>query len=186
MFFLLSIYCHLTWYCCCCSVTKSQQLFSNPMDGNLPGSAVHGISQARIVEWITNPSPGDLHNPGIEPKSPALAGRLFTTESPGKLANMVYTLLTHPFVACLSLVGYQPYEDWDTCLFCPLLYPQSLKQALVYRRYPVDICRINECHVQNYGEMHRRREEQHGSAIQNWRLFLEYCLDNQGVAVNSR
>ena len=156
------------------------------MDGNLPGSAVHGISQARIVEWITNPFPGDLHNPGIEPKSPALAGRLFTTESPGKLANMVYTLLTHPFVACLSLVGYQPYEDWDTCLFCPLLYPQSLKQALVYRKHPVDICRINECHVQNYGEMHRRREEQHGSAIQNWRLFLEYCLDNQGVAVNSR
>ena len=81
------------------------------MDCNLPGSAVHGISQARIVEWITIPSPGDLHNPGIEPKSPALAGRFFTIESPGKLANMVYTLLTHPFIACLSLLGYQPYED---------------------------------------------------------------------------
>ena len=154
------------------------------MDCNLPASAVRGISQARIVEWVTIPSPGDRHNPGIEPKSPALAGRFFTIESPGKLANVVYTWLTHPFGACLSSLEYQPNQDWDMCLFCPLLYPQSLKQALVYRRYPVDICRINECHVQNYGEKHSRREEQHGSAIQNWRRFLEYYLDDQGV--NSR
>ena len=25
----------------------------DPMDGSLPGSAVHGISQARILEWVT-------------------------------------------------------------------------------------------------------------------------------------
>ena len=27
------------------------RLFATPMDGNLPGSAVHGIFQARILEW---------------------------------------------------------------------------------------------------------------------------------------
>ena len=31
---------------------------------------VHGILQARILEWV--PSPGDLPDPGIEPWSPAL------------------------------------------------------------------------------------------------------------------
>ena len=33
---------------------------------------VHGILQARILEWVVFPSPGDLPNPGIEPRSPAL------------------------------------------------------------------------------------------------------------------
>ena len=29
----------------------------NPMDGNLPGSSVHGILQARALEWVAMPSP---------------------------------------------------------------------------------------------------------------------------------
>ena len=33
---------------------------------------VHGILQARILEWDPFPSPGDLPNPGFEPRSPAL------------------------------------------------------------------------------------------------------------------
>ena len=28
------------------------RLFCNPMDCSLPGSSVHGISQARVVEWV--------------------------------------------------------------------------------------------------------------------------------------
>ena len=33
---------------------------------------VHGILQARILEWVAFPSPGDLPNSGIEPRSIAL------------------------------------------------------------------------------------------------------------------
>ena len=33
---------------------------------------VHGILQARILEWVDFPSPGDLLNPGIKPRSPTL------------------------------------------------------------------------------------------------------------------
>ena len=47
-------------------------------------SSVHGISQARILEWVPFPSTGSLPNPGTEPASPPLAGRFFTTELPGK------------------------------------------------------------------------------------------------------
>ena len=40
------------------------------------GSSVHGISQARILEWIAIPiSRGSSSHPEIEPKSPALTGR---------------------------------------------------------------------------------------------------------------
>ena len=60
------------------------------MDCSPPGSSVHGILQAKILEWVAMTPPGDLPNPGIEPTSltsPALAGRFFTTsttwEAPG-------------------------------------------------------------------------------------------------------
>ena len=42
------------------------------MDCNLPGSSVHGILQARILEGLLFPSPVDLPDPGIEPRSLAL------------------------------------------------------------------------------------------------------------------
>ena len=38
----------------------------DPMDCSLPGFSIHGISQARILEWITIPSLGDLPDLGIE------------------------------------------------------------------------------------------------------------------------
>ena len=34
-----------------------------------PGSSVHGISQAQILECVAISSPGDLHVPGIDPTS---------------------------------------------------------------------------------------------------------------------
>jgi len=47
------------------------------MDRSPPGSSVHGVLLARILEWVAFPSPGDLPGPGFEPASPALAGRYF-------------------------------------------------------------------------------------------------------------
>ena len=54
------------------------------MNSSLPGSSVHGISQARILEWVAISSPEGLSDPGMEAVSPALAGGFFTTEQPGK------------------------------------------------------------------------------------------------------
>ena len=54
------------------------------MDHSPPGSSVHGILQARVLEWLLCPPPGDLPDPGIEPPSlmsPVLAGGLFTTSA---------------------------------------------------------------------------------------------------------
>ena len=38
--------------CCCCLVTKLCMTLCNFMDCSRPGSSVHGISQARILEWV--------------------------------------------------------------------------------------------------------------------------------------
>ena len=38
--------------CCCCLVAKSGLTLCDPMDCSSPGSSVHGISQARILERV--------------------------------------------------------------------------------------------------------------------------------------
>ena len=60
---------------------QSYLTLCDPMDCSPPGSSVHGILQARTLEWVASPPPGDLPDPGIEPTllmSPALAGGFFT------------------------------------------------------------------------------------------------------------
>ena len=40
---------------CACSVAQSCPALCDPMDCSPPGSSVHGISQARILEWAAMP-----------------------------------------------------------------------------------------------------------------------------------
>ena len=42
----------------------------DPMDCSPPGSSVHGIPQARKLEWVAMPFSWDLFDPRIEPMSP--------------------------------------------------------------------------------------------------------------------
>ena len=51
----------------------------DPMD-----YTVHGILQARILEWAAIPSPTDLPDPGIKPGSPVLQVDSLAAELPGK------------------------------------------------------------------------------------------------------
>ena len=69
-----------------CSVAQSSLTLCDSMDCSLPDSSVHGILQARILEYwvaiITGnglpfPPPEDLPDPGIELVSPALASGFF-------------------------------------------------------------------------------------------------------------
>ena len=48
----IKLYPNSSNYIHCCFVAKLCATIRNPMDWNLPGSPVHGISQARILEWV--------------------------------------------------------------------------------------------------------------------------------------
>ena len=49
----------------------------DPVDSSLPVASVHGILQARILEWVDIPfSRGS--SPVMEPESSCIAGRFFT------------------------------------------------------------------------------------------------------------
>ena len=89
-FYQISFFFSLKFYlipACECSVTQLCPTLCNPMDCSPPGSTVHGILRARILEWLPFPTPEDLLDSGIKPVSlvsPALIGRFFTAERPGK------------------------------------------------------------------------------------------------------
>ena len=51
---------------CCHSSTKSCPTLCNPMDYSPPDSSVHGISQARILEWVAISFFRGSSDPGIE------------------------------------------------------------------------------------------------------------------------
>ena len=67
----------------CISESCSVVCLCNPRD-----YTVHGIVQARILEWVASfPSPEDLPNPGIKPRSHTLQADSLPAESPGKPKN---------------------------------------------------------------------------------------------------
>jgi len=60
------------------------------MDCSPPVSSVHGILQARILEWVAIPSPGDLPDPGPNPGLLHCRQTLLPTEPPGKPLRNLY------------------------------------------------------------------------------------------------
>ena len=66
----------------CCLFTQLCLALCDPMDCSRPGSSVHGILQARIVEWVAISFSRDLPDPGIKPMSPALQVYSLPSEPP--------------------------------------------------------------------------------------------------------
>ena len=58
------------------------------MDRSPLGSSVHGILQARILEWVAISFPGNLPYPGMEAESLAFQADYLSFEPPGKLINV--------------------------------------------------------------------------------------------------
>ena len=75
------LYCWTTWkapFCYCCSVAKLCPTLWDPMDWRMPGSSVHGILQARILEWVASPFSRGSSRPRDRTWGSCIAGRFFT------------------------------------------------------------------------------------------------------------
>ena len=55
----------------------------DPMDCSPPGSSVHRILQARILEWVAMPTPRGSSQPRDDPTSPELQADSLLSEPPG-------------------------------------------------------------------------------------------------------
>ena len=64
-------------------VAQSSPTLCDPMNCSLPGSSVHGILQARILEWVAIPFSMEFPDPGIKCRSPALHEDYLPSEPPG-------------------------------------------------------------------------------------------------------
>ena len=67
-------------FMCWCDVWSLScvRLFCDPMDCSLPGSSVHGILQARILEWVAIPFSRGSSRPKDQTQVSCIAGRFFT------------------------------------------------------------------------------------------------------------
>ena len=66
---------------------------------------VHGILQARILEWVAFPFSGDHPNPGIEPRSPTLQVGLYQLSHKGSPSNInqILNILQVPYIGGINL-----------------------------------------------------------------------------------
>ena len=103
------------------------QLFASNMDCSLPGSSVHGILQARILEWVAMPSSEDLLDPAIKPvspASPALQADFLPTEPLG--SNVLIIIL----ISSTSVFIALPFPLLVLCLFIVFFF-LSISQIMV-------------------------------------------------------
>ena len=70
------------WTSKVCLVAQSRLTVCDAMDCNPPGSSVHGIFQARMLEWAAMPSSRGSSHARIEPRSPALQVDSLPSEPP--------------------------------------------------------------------------------------------------------
>ena len=84
-------FCHISMWishtsCVHAMLIQSCPTLCDPMDGSPPGSSVHGILQARILEWVAISFSKGSSQPRdwicLSLSSPALVGRFFTTSAP--------------------------------------------------------------------------------------------------------
>ena len=81
--------------------------FCGPMYFSPPGSFVHGILQARILEGGAIPFSRDLPDPGIEPTSPLQLGSLPSDPSGKEAENQSETGILSQGIALLLFSKYK-------------------------------------------------------------------------------
>ena len=92
---------------------------------------VHGILQARILEWLAFLFSRDLPNPGMEPRSPSLQVDSLPVEPPGKPKNTGIGSLSllHQMFPTLEL-------NWGLLHCRRILYQLSYQGNLCESRSP--------------------------------------------------
>ena len=96
---------------CVCLLAQSCLTLCNPMDCSLPAFFVHGILQARILEWVAMSSSKGSSQPRDQTSVSYLASGYFTAKPPGKTSRSSQALYkiwisTNVF---LSIAYVSPY-----------------------------------------------------------------------------
>ena len=105
-------------------VTQSSLTLCDPLDCSLSGSSVHGILQARILEWVAIPFSRGSSRPRDWTQLSYTAGIFFTVWATREAHSYPYLCFVYWMVSllkmepCLILSTYQnawPGGVWSTC-----------------------------------------------------------------------
>ena len=111
----------------CCIVTKSWPILCDPMNCSPPGSSIHGISEARILEWVAISFPRGASRPRDGTHISHAVGRSFTAEPPGKPRSVYMPLSLYIYMCvCIYLC--------DVLLFLSLIFHLSNVSKLFTRK----------------------------------------------------
>ena len=121
LFSSLKVYCYSLQLTSCdswvwvseCEVAQSCPTLCDPMDCSLPGSSVHGIFQARVLEWVAISFSRGSSQPRDWTRVSRFAGRRFTVWATGK-PSVIHTF---PFDNCFLFVWTLSHSltssQWD-------------------------------------------------------------------------
>ena len=89
-------------------IAQSCPTLCDPMDCRLPGSTIHGIFQARVLEWVAISFSRGSSQPRIEPRSPALEADALPSELPGK-----------PVICISEVIDISSRQSWVQLVLHP-------------------------------------------------------------------
>ena len=137
----------------------STQLVCDPMD-----LTVHGIIQARILEWVAFPFSRDLPNPWIEPRSPALQADYLPAEPQGKPKNTrVGSLSLLPWI-------FPTQESNQGLLHCWwILYQLSYQGSPVTSEMQIKITLTNHLTPFRITTIKKNTVTNAGKAVERWK-----------------
>ena len=110
---------HLRGGCCCYSAAQECPALCDPMDCSPPGSSVHGILQARVLEWVAMPSSRGSSQPKDGTCVSRIAGGFFTMAALGKLLYRDDSCILASWTQQILLLQRQPW------LRLPDLFPRK-------------------------------------------------------------
>ena len=130
-------------------VTQSCPTLCDPMDYSLPGSLVHGIFQARVLEWVAISFSRGSSQPRNWTRVSHIAGRCFTFWATRKI----------------------PYQEWSDSLWSHLPTPLilSVQFSSVIQSCPT-LCKPMDCSMPGLPVHHQLPE-----FTQNSRLLSQWC-----------
>ena len=121
-------------------VSQSCQTLCNPVDCSPPGFSIHGILQARMLEWVASSFSRGSSRPRDRTQVSRIAGRCFYLWASREYPNLPDTILLlynySPSVISESLWPHEIYSPWNSpgqntgVGSCSLLQGTSPTQAL--------------------------------------------------------
>ena len=108
------------------------------MDCSLPGSSVHGIFQARILEWVTISFPRGSSQPRDRTQVSFTVGRCFTVWATREVPVELFQILKDDAVKVLHTICQKIWKtqqwprDWKRSVFIPIGKKGNTKESSNY------------------------------------------------------